>query len=67
LWAFHDATGDLTLSFRLGLANPPAGAHELLGWWIVPMGVLAAVGLVLSTSRLALWSARRLGRSAVFG
>jgi hypothetical protein len=67
LWAFHDATGDLTLSFRLGLANPPTGAHELLGWWIVPMGVLAAVGLVLSTSHLALWSARKLGRSAVFG
>jgi hypothetical protein len=65
LWAFHDETGDLTLSFRLGSASPPAGAHELLGWWIVPIGLLVAFGLVLLTSRLALWCASRFRRSNV--
>lgn len=65
LWAFHDATGDLNLSFRLGSAIPPAGAHELLGWWIVPIGVLVALGLVLSTSRLAQWCARKFRGSNV--
>lgn len=65
LWAFHDETGDLTLSFRLGSASPPAGAHELLGWWIVPIGLLVAFGLVVLTSRLALWCARRFRRSNV--
>jgi hypothetical protein len=65
LWAFHDETGDLNLSFRLGSANPPAGAHELLGWWIVPIGVLVALGLVLSTSRLAQWCARKVRGSNV--
>jgi hypothetical protein len=66
LWAFHDETGDLTLSLRLGWGNPPPGAHELLGWWIVPIGLLAALGLVLTTSRLALWIAQRLRRPNVF-
>jgi len=66
LWAFHDETGDLNVSFRLGSANPPAGAHELLGWWIVPVGLLAALVLVLATSQLALWSARKFKRSKVF-
>jgi len=66
LWAFHDETGDLNLSLRLGTADPPAGAHELLGWWIVPIGLLAAVGLVFTTSRLTRWSARKIKRSNVF-
>ena len=66
LWAFHDQSGDLNLSFRLGSVNPPAGAHELLGWWVVPIGVLVALGLLLSTSRLALWCARKFRRSSVF-
>jgi|SRR5215831_10601892 len=65
LWAFRDETGDLNLSFRLGAASPPAAAHELLGWWIVPIGLLAALVLVLATSQLALWSARKFKRSNV--
>ncbi len=60
LWAFHDVTGDLNLSLRLGSANPPASAHELLGWWIVPIGVLLAFGLVLSTSRIARRCSRKV-------
>jgi len=67
LWAFHDATGDLNLSFRLGSADPPAGAHELLGWWIVPLGVLAALVLILSTSRLAQWCVRKFRASTLAG
>ncbi len=63
LWALHDATGDLVLSFRLGSSSAPAGARELLGWWIVPIGLLVAFGLVVSTSRLALWCAKKLRRS----
>jgi hypothetical protein len=65
LWAFRDPTGDLNLSLRMGAGSPPDAAHELLGWWIVPIGLLAAIGLVLATSRLALWSARKFRRSNV--
>jgi hypothetical protein len=65
LWAFHDATGDLTLSVRLGSEPVPKGAHELLGWWIVPIGLLVAVGLMVATSRLALWCAKRLRKPKV--
>jgi uncharacterized membrane protein len=66
LWALHDGTGDLVLSFRLGSTSAPAGAHELLGWWILPIGLLVAFGLVVSTSHLALWCAKRFRRLNVF-
>lgn len=65
LWVLQDETGDLALSFRLGAASPPAGAHELMGWWIVPIGLLVTFGLVMTTSRLALWCSRRFRRSSV--
>jgi hypothetical protein len=66
LWAFHDATGDLNLSLRLGSGPAPTGAHELLGWWIVPIGLLVAIGLMVATSRLALWCAKRLRKRKVW-
>jgi hypothetical protein len=27
-------------SFSLGVVDHPATAHELLGWWIIPIGVI---------------------------
>lgn len=62
LWELHDETGDLVLSFRLGSTSAPDGAHELLGWWILPIGLLVAFGLVVSTSHLALWCAKHFRR-----
>jgi hypothetical protein len=41
--------------------GPPStpGAHELLGWWLLPIGLLFGPGLFLLTFRLDTWSIRR--------
>ena len=63
LWASHDSTGDLELSFRLGLGRVPAGARDVFGWWIVPIGLLAGCALVFLTTRFAAWCARQYRKS----
>jgi hypothetical protein len=59
IWTTQDATGDLQISVRLGFGSPPPGAHEVMGWWIVPIGILLGFGLVMLTTRFALWCVRR--------
>ncbi len=64
LWKIPDGSGDFEISLRLGLSSaPPAGGHEMLGWWIVPIGLVAGCGLVMLTTRFALWCVRQYRRS----
>lgn len=63
LWVPRISNGDLSISIRLGFGNAPADKQEVLGWWIVPIGLLVGCGLVMLTTRCALWCARRYGRS----
>lgn len=65
LWAYPTSTGDLELSLRMGFGGPPIGARDVLGWWILPVGLLTGCGLVALTTRFALWCARRYRRSRV--
>jgi hypothetical protein len=65
LWATRDSTGDLMLSIRLGFGGIPEGAREVLGWWIVPLGLLVGVGLVLLTTKFATWCVGQYRRSRV--
>lgn len=58
LWSFHDSSGDLELSLRLGFGSASAGGHDVLGWWIVPIGLVAGFGLVMLTTRFAIWCVR---------
>jgi uncharacterized membrane protein len=51
LWRLAD--GELSLRMGFGIA-PPAG-RELLGWWIIPLGLVVGCGLVTLTTRFALW------------
>jgi uncharacterized membrane protein len=59
LWASSDA-GALHLTLQLGFEPPPASARELLGWWIVPIGLAFGYGLLVATSRLAVSAVRAL-------
>ena len=54
------------VSLRLGLvAPPPQQGEELLGWWIVPLGLaLGALALWL-TPRFGRWAIRRFGRTPI--
>lgn len=58
LWVFHNGPADLHYSLHLGFGTPPAGGQELLGWWIIPIGLALGCGLILLTSAFALWVAR---------
>ena len=58
--------GDHSAGFTLmvlGQANPPQGATDLLGWWYVPIGLVAGMGLLLFTVRFGAWSLRQFRRS----
>ena len=57
LWALPGPSNSYSL--RLGFSTPPAGGRELLGWWIVPLGLFIANGLFLLTTRIALWTVRQ--------
>jgi len=57
LWRIP-AEGDTSISLRLGFASPPPGAVDLLGWWIVPLGLVFGFGLFFVITRLCAWSIR---------
>lgn len=63
LWALRDRAGDLELSIRMGFGVAPSNGHELLGWWIIPLGMVAGCGLVVGTTRFARWCVRMYRRS----
>lgn len=65
LWISRDSNNDLSFSIRLGFGSVPVNKHEVLGWWIVPIGLVVGCGLVMLTTRFALWCARRYRRSRV--
>jgi hypothetical protein len=58
LWRIPDPHDPSSISLRLGFSLPPPGAHELLGWWIIPLGLFAGALLVLFTILLGSWSIR---------
>jgi len=53
--------GEDTYSLTLGFGEPPRG-QELLGWWLVPIGLLAAAGVLWLTTGLGRWSIQTLRR-----
>jgi hypothetical protein len=63
LWLLRDSAGDPEISLRLGFGSVPEAGRELLGWWIVPVGLLAGCAVVVLTTRFALWCARLSRRS----
>jgi len=65
LWLLPNNAGDSEISFRMGFASAPAGAKDVLGWWIIPIGWLAGGGLVMLTTRVAVWCVRQYRRSRV--
>jgi hypothetical protein len=51
------------LDISLGVVDRPAGGHaELLGWWIIPIGLVVGAVLLLLTWRMGLAGVRALGR-----
>jgi len=59
LWVWRDSTGDLAMSFRMGFGGAPSVGREVLGWWVLPLGLLFGCALLILTTRFALWCARQ--------
>lgn len=48
------------ISLRMGLGGlPPPGSEELIGWWIVPIGLVAGVLVLRLIPRFGRWATRR--------
>jgi len=56
--------GDFWSMTLLVGGDPPAGARELLGWWVVPLALLAGWGVKYVSDRLARWWIGRYRRSS---
>ena len=63
LWLLRNGGGDTEISFRLGFGSVPLGGKDVLGWWIVPLGWMAGLGLVMLTTHIALWFVRQYRKS----
>lgn len=60
LWVLPDPTGDLSLS--LGRHGTGAAGHDVLGWWIIPIGLAVGVACAVLTYRVDLRFIRQLAR-----
>jgi hypothetical protein len=60
LWLLPDPTGDLSLS--LGRIGAGAGGHEVLGWWIIPIGLVVGAICAFQTYRIDLRFIQELAR-----
>jgi hypothetical protein len=58
LWTFPDGAGATEVSLRMGFGTLPAHATDVLGWWIVPIGLAAGTMLIVVTTSFALWCVR---------
>ena len=62
LWWITRADDPLT--FSLGVVDHAPAGRELLGWWIIPLGIAVGIGLGLLTWRFGLFSVRLMARTA---
>jgi hypothetical protein len=60
--AGYGVGGAFLLCAGLNPFHPHAGGHDLLGWWIVPVGIVVGCGLVTLTTRFAIWCAKQYRR-----
>ena len=65
LWRIPAVEGS-AWSLRLGFGSPPPGASDVLGWWIIPIGLIVGCALVMLTTRFGLNCARLLQKSRRF-
>lgn len=62
LWKTVNGDSSWGLNFGAGSGDPPANAHELLGWWLLPIGFILGAILLFLTFRLGTWSIRKFWR-----
>src|SRR5258708_30024890 len=63
LWLLPDPTGDL--SFSLGSHAAGTAGHDALGWWIIPLGLVAGFLCAFLTYRIDLRFMKELARPQI--
>jgi hypothetical protein len=66
LWRIPAGADGSAFSLRLGFGSAPPGASDVLGWWIIPIGLVVGCALIMLTTRFGLGCARSLRRSRRF-
>lgn len=64
LWVRSAGPDDYSATWMLGITDSPREGHELLGGWIIPIGIAAGLLLAWLTWRFGLFSLRLMGRRA---
>jgi len=67
LWVTSKGPDDYSASLALGITDKPHAGHELLGVWIIPIGIAAGLILGWLTWRFGIFSVRVMRRSAQRG
>lgn len=55
LWRLPD--GEYSLRMGFGMLSPTG--RDVLGWWVIPIGLVAGCGLLILTTRFAIWCVRQ--------
>jgi hypothetical protein len=63
LWLLPSASGDVSLS--LGRHGAGVIGHDVLGWWIIPIGLTVGFACAFATYRFDLRFIRRLARNHI--
>jgi uncharacterized membrane protein len=63
VWLLPNGADDFEISVRLGFGSAPLGGREVLGWWIIPLGLVVGCALVMLTTRFAIWCVRQYRKS----
>jgi hypothetical protein len=63
VWLLPSGADDFEISVRLGFGSAPLGGREVLGWWIIPLGLVLGCALVMLTTRFAIWCVRQYRKS----
>jgi uncharacterized membrane protein len=63
VWLLPAGADDFEISVRLGFGSAPLGGREVLGWWIIPLGLVVGCALVMLTTRFAIWCVRQYRKS----
>jgi hypothetical protein len=63
LWLLHHGGDTWEISVRLGFATVPPDARDVLGWWVVPLGLVVGCALIMLTTHSSLWCVRRYRQS----
>jgi uncharacterized membrane protein len=63
VWLLPAGADDFEISVRLGFGSAPLGGREVMGWWIIPLGLVLGCALVMLTTRFAIWCVRQYRKS----